>query len=86
MGTIYIYIYRQKYIYLYVYKLKYIYGGSRGVYGGTRGVMGKYDKLKFICLFIHTHIFTNPSARAGYNTRSILKFNRFEFRVFLLLG
>ena len=31
--------------------------------------------------------FTNPSARAGYDTRSIFKakFNRFEFRVFLLL-
>ena len=29
----------------------------------------------------------NPSARAGYDTRSIFKrsFNRFEFRVFLLL-
>ena len=32
-------------------------------------------------------IFTNPSARAGYDTRSIFnaEFNRFEFRVFLLL-
>ena len=32
-------------------------------------------------------LFTNPSARAGYDTRSIFKakFNRFEFRVFLLL-
>ena len=32
-------------------------------------------------------IFINPSARAGYDTRSIFKaeFNRFEFRVFLLL-
>ena len=31
--------------------------------------------------------FTNPSARAGYDTRSIFKaeYNRFEFRVFLLL-
>ena len=28
-------------------------------------------------------IFTNPSARVGYDTRSI--FNWFEFRVFLLL-
>ena len=29
----------------------------------------------------------NPSARAGYDTRSIFKakFNRFEFRVFILL-
>ena len=32
-------------------------------------------------------LFTNASARAGYDTRSIFKrsFNRFEFRVFLLL-
>ena len=33
-------------------------------------------------------IFTNPSTRAGYDTRSIFfktEFNRFEFRVFLLL-
>ena len=32
-------------------------------------------------------LFTNPSARAGYDTRSIFyaEFNRFEFRVFLLL-
>ena len=30
-------------------------------------------------------LFTNPSALAGYDTRSIFKFNRFEFRVFLLL-
>ena len=32
-------------------------------------------------------IFTNLTARAGYDTRSIFKqsFNRFEFRVFLLL-
>ena len=32
-------------------------------------------------------IFTNPSSRAGYDTRSIFKaeFNRFEFRVFCLL-
>ena len=30
----------------------------------------------------------NPSARAGYDTRSFFKqsLNRFEFRVFLLLG
>ena len=32
------------------------------------------------------YIFTNPSGRAGYDTRSIFwaEFNRFEFRVFLL--
>ena len=33
-------------------------------------------------------IFTNPSTRARYDTRSIFfkaEFNRFEFRVFLLL-
>ena len=39
---------------------------------------------------LHTKmiLFTNPFARAGYDTRSIFKaeFNRFEFRVFLLLN
>ena len=36
---------------------------------------------------VKIRIFTNPSARAGYDTRSIFKrsFNRFEFTVFLLL-
>ena len=39
-----------------------------------------------IYIYIYMYIFTNPSARAGYDTRSIFKraFNRFEFRVFFL--
>ena len=35
-------------------------------------------------IFIISYL-PNPSAWAGYDTRSIFKFNRFEFRVFLLL-
>ncbi len=35
----------------------------------------------------HVVLFTNPSARAGYDTRSVFKrsLTGFEFRVFLLL-
>ena len=43
---------------------------------------------KYVNPFIFPGIqFTDPSARAGYDTRSIFEaeFNRFEFRVFLLL-
>ena len=39
-------------------------------------------------IYIYIHIiFTNPSARAGYDTRSIFKWSLtgFEFRVFLLI-
>ena len=49
----------------------------------------------YLCIFTQTHththtciyIFTNPSARAGYDTRSIVKrsLTGFKFRVFLLL-
>ena len=37
--------------------------------------------------FLFMVLFTNPSARAGYDTRSIFKrsLTGFEFRVFLLL-
>ena len=42
--------------------------------------------LKSSEFFIY-HIYQPPSARGGYDTRSILEpgFNRFKFRVFLLL-
>ena len=38
-------------------------------------------------LHVQMVLFTNPSARAGYDTRSIFKrsLTGFEFRVFLLL-
>ena len=38
-----------------------------------------------MCLEIICILFTNPSARAGYDTSSIFlaEFNRFEFNVFL---
>ena len=41
----------------------------------------------YIYIYIYIYIFTNPSVRAGYGTRSIFKksFNRYEFRVFILL-
>ena len=41
----------------------------------------------FMYCFTFFFFFPNPSARAGYDTRSIFEaeFNRFEFRVFLLL-
>ena len=51
------------------------------------------SKRVFFLFFLITNctqkmkiLFTNPSARAGYDTRSIFKaeFSRFEFRVFLL--
>ena len=39
------------------------------------------------CIIYYYTYLPNPSARAGYDTRSIFQaeFNRFEFRVFLLL-
>ena len=45
------------------------------------------DKLKKINKILVIILFTDPSAPAGYDTKSIFKrnFNRFEFRVFLLL-
>ena len=45
-----------------------------------------FSPLGFV-LFYGLSIFTDPSARAGYDTRSIFEaeFNRFELRVFLLL-
>ena len=44
-----------------------------------------YNNISF--LFVNYPYLPNPSTGAGYDTRSIFKaeFNRFEFRVFLLL-
>ena len=40
----------------------------------------------YIYIYIYIYIYTNPSKRAGCVTRtSFMQFNRFEFRVFLLL-
>ena len=48
-------------------------------------LVGFYGMLTIVSYLI---LFTNPSARAGYDTRLIFfkaEFNRFEFRVVLLL-
>ena len=63
-------------------------------FGDTRvlAINVEYDSMLKVQLYSYLTvrlliIFTNPSARAGYDTRSIFQaeFNRFEFRVFLLL-
>ena len=52
----------------------------------TGKILIKIFKNLFL-IFKRFIIFTNPSAWAGYNKRSIfeVEFNRFEFRVFFLL-
>ena len=40
----------------------------------------------YLYTYLFIYLFTNPSAQAGYDTRSVFsRVYRFEFRVFLLL-